>query len=152
MKASKCVQSLKKSIKNLTEPFEGSEFYPMAEPSPPEPFFKFRRAKKGSGGNIQNPDGSGLSSNGFVRSPRSPVLNPILLVQNRQGSVCFCQNLFFLCETLKRVLEERVLSNFLSFFLDFGRIWKLSLFCRTFFRGSVILLFYFQRMCKSIFT
>ena len=69
MKASKCVQRLKKAIKNLAEPFEGSEFYPMAEPSLPEPFFKFRRARKGSVGNIQNPDGSGLSSNGFVRNP-----------------------------------------------------------------------------------
>ena len=62
-----------KTIKILAEPFEGSEFYPMAEPSLPEPFFKFRRAKKGSVGKIQNPDGSGL--------------NPIVLVQNHQGSV-----------------------------------------------------------------
>jgi hypothetical protein len=60
VKASKCVQSLKKTIKNLAEPFEGSGFYPMAEPSLPEPFFKFCRAKKGSVGKIQNPDGSGL--------------------------------------------------------------------------------------------
>ena len=55
VKASKCVQSLKKTIKNLAEPFEGSGLYPMAEPSLPEPFFKFRRAKKGSVGKIQNP-------------------------------------------------------------------------------------------------
>jgi hypothetical protein len=47
-------------IKNLTEPFKGSGFYPTAEPSPAEPFFKFRGAKKGSVGKIQNPDGSGL--------------------------------------------------------------------------------------------
>jgi hypothetical protein len=49
----------------LAEPFEGSGFYPMAEPSLPEPFFKFCRAKKGSVGKMQNPDGSGLSSNGL---------------------------------------------------------------------------------------
>src|SRR5271163_408973 len=47
-KASKCVQSLKKRIKNSTEPFEGSAFYPIAEPSLTEPFFRFCTAKKGS--------------------------------------------------------------------------------------------------------
>ncbi len=33
LKACKCVQSLKKRIKNSTESFEGSEEYPLAEPS-----------------------------------------------------------------------------------------------------------------------
>jgi hypothetical protein len=47
-KTSKCVQSLEKSIKNSTEPFEGSAFYPLAEPSLTEPFFRFCTAKKGS--------------------------------------------------------------------------------------------------------
>jgi hypothetical protein len=47
-KASKCVQSLKKRIKTSTEPFEGSAFYPTAEPSLTEPFFRFCTAKKGS--------------------------------------------------------------------------------------------------------
>ncbi len=37
LKASKCVQSLKKRIKNSTEPFEGSAFYPLAEPSLTKP-------------------------------------------------------------------------------------------------------------------
>ena len=81
VKASKCVQRLKKTIKNLAEPFEGSEFYPMAEPSPPEPFFKFSSAKKGSVRNIQNPGGSGLSFNGFVRNPHGFVLNLIVLIR-----------------------------------------------------------------------
>jgi hypothetical protein len=48
LKASKCVQSLKKRIKNSTEPFEGSEEYPLAEPSLTKPFFRFCTAKKGS--------------------------------------------------------------------------------------------------------
>ena len=65
VKASKCVQSLKKRIKNSPEPFEGSEFYPIAEPSG-RTFLKFRRAKKDSVRKIQNPDGFGLNSNGFV--------------------------------------------------------------------------------------
>ena len=47
-KCSKCVQSLKKRIKNSTEPFEGSAFYPIAEPSLTEPFFRFCTPKKGS--------------------------------------------------------------------------------------------------------
>jgi hypothetical protein len=47
LKASKCVQSFKKRIKNSTELFEGSAFYPLAEPSLAKPFFKFRTAKKG---------------------------------------------------------------------------------------------------------
>jgi hypothetical protein len=34
-------------MKNLTEPFEGSGLYQTAEPSLPEPFFRFRTAKKG---------------------------------------------------------------------------------------------------------
>ena len=33
-------------MKNSAEPFEGSKFYPIAEPSLAEPFFKFRRARK----------------------------------------------------------------------------------------------------------
>jgi hypothetical protein len=48
LKASKCVQSLKKRIKNSTEPLEGSEEYPIAEPSLTKPFFRFCIAKKGS--------------------------------------------------------------------------------------------------------
>jgi hypothetical protein len=44
----KCVQNLKKRIKNSTEPFEGSAFYPTAEPSLAEPFFGFCTGKKGS--------------------------------------------------------------------------------------------------------
>ena len=83
MKASKCVQSLKKTIKNLAEPFL------------PEPFFKFRRAKKGSVGNIQNPDGSGLSSNGFVRNPHGFVLNPIVLA--RTIRFLYVSNRTFFC-------------------------------------------------------
>jgi hypothetical protein len=47
-KVLKCVQNLKKRIKNSTEPFEGSVFYPTAEPSLAEPFFRFCTAKKGS--------------------------------------------------------------------------------------------------------
>jgi hypothetical protein len=47
-KCSKCVHSLKKRIKNSTEPFEGSAFYPIAEPSLTEPFFRFCTPKKGS--------------------------------------------------------------------------------------------------------
>ena len=35
-----------KRIQNSAEPFEGSECYPIAEPSLAEPFFKFRSAKK----------------------------------------------------------------------------------------------------------
>ncbi len=45
-KVSKCFQSLKKRINNSTEPFEGSAFYPLAEPSLTEPFFRFCTAKK----------------------------------------------------------------------------------------------------------
>jgi hypothetical protein len=37
----------KKRIKNLTEPFEGSEDYPLAEPSLTKPFFRFCTAKTG---------------------------------------------------------------------------------------------------------
>ncbi len=48
LKASKCVQSLKKRIKNSTEPSKGSEEYPLAEPSLTKPFFRFCTAKKGS--------------------------------------------------------------------------------------------------------
>jgi hypothetical protein len=47
-KASKCAQSSKKRIKNSTEPFEGSVFYPPPEPSLTEPFFRFSTPKKGS--------------------------------------------------------------------------------------------------------
>ena len=47
-KCSKCVKSLKKRIKIWTEPFEGSAFYPISEPSLTEPFFRFCTAKKGS--------------------------------------------------------------------------------------------------------
>jgi hypothetical protein len=47
LKASKCVQSFKKRIKNSTEPFEGSPFYSLAEPSLTKPFFRFRTTKKG---------------------------------------------------------------------------------------------------------
>jgi hypothetical protein len=46
LKASKCVQSLKKRIKNSTEPFEGSEDYPLAEPSLTKPFLGFVQQKK----------------------------------------------------------------------------------------------------------
>ena len=99
VKAPKCAQSLKKPIKSLAEPFEGSEFYPMAEPFPPEPFLSSTEQKKGSVGNIQNPGGSGLSSNGFVWNPHSSVLDTLVLVQNHQGSVCFRRNLFLLCGT-----------------------------------------------------
>jgi hypothetical protein len=45
-KVSKCVQSLKKRIKNSTEPFEGSVFYPLAEPSLTEPFLGFVKQQK----------------------------------------------------------------------------------------------------------
>src|SRR5579862_3472402 len=48
LKASKCVQSLKKGIKNSTEPFEGSVEYALAEPSLTEPSFRFCTAKKRS--------------------------------------------------------------------------------------------------------
>ncbi len=48
LKASKCVQSLRKRIKNSTEPSKGSEDYPLAEPSLTKPFFRFCTAKKGS--------------------------------------------------------------------------------------------------------
>ena len=48
LKASKCVQSLKKRIKNSTEPFEGSVFYPVAEPFLTKLFFRFYTAKRGS--------------------------------------------------------------------------------------------------------
>jgi hypothetical protein len=47
-KASKCVQSSKKRIKNSAESSKGSEEYPLAEPSLTEPFFRFRTPKKGS--------------------------------------------------------------------------------------------------------
>ena len=47
VKASKRVQSLKKRIKNWTEPFEGFVLYPLAEPFFAKPFFRFRTAKKG---------------------------------------------------------------------------------------------------------
>ena len=53
LKASKCVQSLKKGIKNSTEPFEGSVFYPVTEPFLTEPFFGFCTAKKGSVGKYE---------------------------------------------------------------------------------------------------
>ena len=46
LKGSKCVQSLKKK-KNSTEPFEGSAFYSIAEPSLTEPFLRFCTAEKG---------------------------------------------------------------------------------------------------------
>ena len=46
VKASKCIQSLKKRIKNSAEPFEGSDFYPMAEPSLAEPFLSSAKQKK----------------------------------------------------------------------------------------------------------
>jgi hypothetical protein len=38
----------KKRIKKSTEPFEGSAFYPLAEPSLTEPFFAVQNLKKGS--------------------------------------------------------------------------------------------------------
>ena len=47
LKGSKCVQSLKKRIKNSTEPFEGSAFYSIAEPSLTELFLRFWTAEKG---------------------------------------------------------------------------------------------------------
>ena len=47
LKGSKCVQSLKKRIKNSTEPFEGSAFYSTAELSLTEPFLRFCTAKTG---------------------------------------------------------------------------------------------------------
>jgi hypothetical protein len=45
-KASKSVQNLKKRIKNSTEPFEDSAFYPLAEPSLTEPFLASVQQKK----------------------------------------------------------------------------------------------------------
>jgi hypothetical protein len=59
-KASKCVQSLKKRIKNSTEPFEGSAFYPTAEPSLTVPFLgsvqqeRFREKIRNLEGSVQN--------------------------------------------------------------------------------------------------
>jgi hypothetical protein len=47
LKASKCVQSLQKRIKNSAEPFDSSVDYPLAEPSLTKPFFRFCTAKKG---------------------------------------------------------------------------------------------------------
>ena len=78
MKASECIQSLIKTIQNFAEPFEGSGFYWMAEPSLAEPFFQVPQRKKGSIEKIQNPDGSGLNSNGSVLHPDVCVLNPIV--------------------------------------------------------------------------
>ena len=54
LKASKCVKSLRKRIKN------------SAEPSIVEPFFNFRRAKTDSVGKIQSSNGFGLNPKGFV--------------------------------------------------------------------------------------
>jgi hypothetical protein len=45
-KVSKCVPSLKKTIKTCTEPFEGSAFYPLAEPFLTEPFLGSVQQKK----------------------------------------------------------------------------------------------------------
>jgi hypothetical protein len=45
-KVSKCVKTLKQRIKNSTEPFQGSAFYPTAGPSLTEPFFGFCATKK----------------------------------------------------------------------------------------------------------
>ena len=82
-----------KRIKNSAEPFDGSGFYPIAEPALAEPFFKFRRAKTVPL-RIQNPDGFELNSNVFVVNPN--------------GSVFFRRKLFCSAE-LKKVLEEKVL-------------------------------------------
>ena len=46
LKTSKCAQSLKKRIKNSTEPSEGSVEYPLAEPSLTEPFLGSVQQKK----------------------------------------------------------------------------------------------------------
>ena len=83
-----------KRIKNLAELFEGSEFYPIAEPSLAELFLKFRTAKKGSFGKMQNPDGFGLNSNGFVLNPDCSVLNPNGFGVNPKGSMFFRRSLF----------------------------------------------------------
>ena len=126
MKASKCVQSFKKTIKNLAEPFEGSEFYPMAVPSPPEPFFKFRSAKKGSVGNIQNPAGSGLSFNGFVRNPHGFVLNLIVLA--RTIRVLYVSDRTFFCTAeLKKGFWRRGFCHRVKFTTLKG-------FCQIFYR------------------
>ena len=46
LKSSKRVKSLKERIKNSTEPFQGSAFYPIAEPSLTEPFLRFCIARE----------------------------------------------------------------------------------------------------------
>jgi hypothetical protein len=48
----------KKTIKNSTEPFEGSAFYPLAEPSLTEPFFWVLYSKKRFREKIRNLEGS----------------------------------------------------------------------------------------------
>ena len=88
-----------KWIKNSAESFECSEFYPIAEPSLAEPFFKLRRAKKDSVGKTQNSDGFGLNSNGFVLNPDGFGVNP-------KDSVFFRRNLFCSAELKKRLCKR----------------------------------------------
>ena len=77
MKASKCVQSLKKTIKDL------------AKPSLPEPFFNGSAElnPKGSIGKIQNPNGSGRE--GFAK-----FFIVFLRLWTHLEAFIFLQNLF----------------------------------------------------------
>jgi hypothetical protein len=54
VKASKCVQSLKKRIKKSTKPLKGSSPGHTFETFKYETFFKFRRVEKGFVGKMQN--------------------------------------------------------------------------------------------------
>jgi hypothetical protein len=58
LKASNCVKSLKKRNIKIDRTFNGSAFYPTAEPSLAEPFFKFRTAEKGFVGKYETFGGS----------------------------------------------------------------------------------------------
>ena len=83
-----------KKNKSLAEPLEGSEFYPIAEPSLAKPFLSPVEEKRFRW-KIQNSVGSVLNPNGFGLNPK--------------GSVFLPTESFLLRGTEKKVLQKRFL-------------------------------------------
>jgi hypothetical protein len=57
-KSAQSCQNLKKRNNKIDRTFNGSAFYPLAEPSFAEPFLKFRTAEKGFVGKYETFEGS----------------------------------------------------------------------------------------------
>jgi hypothetical protein len=165
LKASKCVQSLKKKIKNSTEPFESSEEYPQAEPSLTKHFFRFCTAKKGS---VEKCETLRVQYETFRVQYKTITLGyeTLMLLYWTLKVSHFSTEPFFAVQNLKKgfVRDDSACGysselskgsvEFFILFWDFGHIWMLLEIHRTFSLGSVIPLFFQSRtniMSKSPF-